>query len=106
LEKSDHKNEVHFEDRVSIEVLNHPDHQPSQEAALETHQTNHAIRAAIDRLPKEFKSAVVLSYLQDLSMEEIAGIEKCSVVTVKSRIFRGKQILKSLLIPGTQRSET
>jgi RNA polymerase sigma-70 factor (ECF subfamily) len=40
---------------------------------------------------------VVLSYFEELSLEEIAQIEECPVGTVKSRIFRGKQILRQIL---------
>ncbi len=52
---------------------------------------------AISRLPEKFHTAVILSYFDELSLEEIAQIEDCPVGTVKSRVFRGKQILRQIL---------
>ena len=56
------------------------------------HSSNHFLM-----LRNEFKDTLVLSCLNELSLEEIAKIEKCSLGTVKSRIFRGKQLLRKLL---------
>lgn len=53
--------------------------------------------AAIGRLPKKHRSALVLSFIEELSHREIALIEGCSEGTVKSRIFRAKQKLAALL---------
>lgn len=55
------------------------------------------VHNAINRLPEKFHTAVVLSYFDELSLEEIAQIEECPVGTVKSRVFRGKQILRQIL---------
>ena len=64
---------------------------------LEKNDLNSLVHNAINQLPYKFHTAVVLSYFNELSLEEIARIEKCPVGTVKSRIFRGKQILRQLL---------
>ena len=64
---------------------------------LEKQNLNTRIHNAINQLPKKFHTAVILSYFDELSIEEIARIEKCPVGTVKSRVFRGKQILKQIL---------
>jgi RNA polymerase sigma-70 factor (ECF subfamily) len=66
---------------------------------LESAQTNTVVRQAVGQLPKEFRMAVVLSCLEGHSISEIAQIEGCSEGTVKSRIFRGKQMLRGFLIP-------
>lgn len=66
---------------------------------LESAQTKIMVRKAVDQLPKEFRIAVVLSCFDDHSISDIAKIEGCSEGTVKSRIFRGKQMLKGFLIP-------
>jgi RNA polymerase sigma-70 factor (ECF subfamily) len=55
------------------------------------------VQGALSRLPEKFHTAVVLSYFNELSLEEIARIEDCAVGTVKSRVFRGKQILRQML---------
>lgn len=52
---------------------------------------------AIDDLPDEFREAVVLSDLHDLSYGEIAEILRIPGGTVKSRIHRGRRILQDKL---------
>ena len=64
---------------------------------LEQHSLKSRVREALSRLPEKFHTAVVLSYFDELSLEEIAQIEDCPVGTVKSRVFRGKQILRQML---------
>lgn len=55
------------------------------------------LTAALDRLPEEYRSVVLLADLEDFSMGEIAAIMDCPVGTVKSRLFRARGILKGLL---------
>lgn len=50
------------------------------------------------QVPNPFKVPLILSYIKELSLDEIAGIEKCSIGTVKSRIHRGKCFLRKVLI--------
>ncbi len=52
---------------------------------------------AIDGLPDEFREAVVLSDLHELSYGEIAEILRVPGGTVKSRIHRGRRILQEKL---------
>ena len=55
------------------------------------------ILEAIDDLPNEYRMAVVLSDLEDLSYNEIAEIMEIPVGTVKSRLFRGRRQLQKRL---------
>lgn len=52
------------------------------------------VAAALDRLPPEFRLAVVLSDVEELTYEEIAQVMGCPVGTVMSRLHRGRKILK------------
>ena len=52
---------------------------------------------AIEGLPAQYRDAVVLSDLEDLSYPEIAEIVAVPVGTVKSRLFRGRRILEEKL---------
>lgn len=56
-----------------------------------------AAHAAIHELPEEFKSAVILRDLQDLSYEEIGAILGIPPGTVRSRIHRGRLLLQEKL---------
>ena len=55
------------------------------------------ITRAIDALPDEYRSAVVLSDVQGLRYAEIAEILRVPEGTVKSRLFRGRRILQRKL---------
>jgi DNA-directed RNA polymerase specialized sigma24 family protein len=55
------------------------------------------LTAALNRLPEDYRSVVLLADLEDFSMVEIARIMDCPVGTVKSRLFRARVILKELL---------
>lgn len=52
---------------------------------------------AIDALPDEYRSAVVLSDIQELRYAEIAQILGIPEGTVKSRLFRGRRLLQHKL---------
>jgi len=56
-----------------------------------------AVRAALSRLPCEFREVVVLRDLEDFSYKEIAEIVGCPLGTVMSRLARGREKLKELL---------
>jgi RNA polymerase sigma-70 factor (ECF subfamily) len=55
------------------------------------------IGKALDELPDEFRLAVVLSDVEDLSYKEIAEIMGCPIGTVMSRLHRGRRMLKGRL---------
>ncbi len=52
---------------------------------------------AIDALPEEYRTAVVLSDVEGLPYAEIAEILGVPVGTVKSRLFRGRRQLQKVL---------
>ncbi len=56
------------------------------------------VTKAIDALPDEYRSAVVLSDLHDLRYSEIAEILGVPEGTVKSRLFRGRRLLQKKLV--------
>ena len=55
------------------------------------------ITRAIDALPVEYRSAVVLSDVHELRYAEIARILNVPEGTVKSRLFRGRRLLQKKL---------
>ena len=48
---------------------------------------------AVERLPGDFREAVVLSDLEGLSYNEIADVMQVPIGTVKSRLYRGRRLL-------------
>ncbi|MGH7857940.1 MAG: sigma factor-like helix-turn-helix DNA-binding protein, partial [Candidatus Binatia bacterium] len=57
------------------------------------------VAGALGSLPEEFRSAVVLVDLQDLTYEESARVLDCPVGTVRSRLSRGRRLLAKGLRP-------
>jgi RNA polymerase sigma-70 factor (ECF subfamily) len=55
------------------------------------------ITQALDELPTEFRLAVVLSDIEELSYKEISDVMGCPIGTVMSRLHRGRRMLKSRL---------
>jgi RNA polymerase sigma-70 factor (ECF subfamily) len=55
------------------------------------------LTAALNRLPEEYRSVVLMADLEDFTMGEIAAIMNCPVGTVKSRLFRARAMLKEFL---------
>jgi RNA polymerase sigma-70 factor, ECF subfamily len=55
------------------------------------------IHEALDELPEEFRLAVVLSDVEELSYKEIANVMGCPVGTVMSRLHRGRRLLQKRL---------
>ncbi|MDH3271274.1 MAG: sigma-70 family RNA polymerase sigma factor [Gemmatimonadota bacterium] len=52
---------------------------------------------AIESLPEEYRTAVVLSDMEGLPYAEIAALMEVPVGTVKSRLFRGRRRLQQVL---------
>jgi RNA polymerase sigma-70 factor (ECF subfamily) len=63
------------------------------------HEIQATVRRALSAVPPVFRSAVILRDLEGLSYEETAEVLEVSVGTVKSRILRGRRLLKEILDP-------
>jgi RNA polymerase sigma-70 factor, ECF subfamily len=57
------------------------------------------VRAAVDSLPGMWREIIVMRDMEGLSYVEIAAILDCPVGTVMSRLARGREALRQLLMP-------
>lgn len=55
------------------------------------------LREALATIPRTYREVIVLHYLADLPVDEVAAILEVPVGTVKSRLSRGREALKGLL---------
>jgi RNA polymerase sigma-70 factor (ECF subfamily) len=62
-----------------------------------TEEIRGIVNSAIEALPEELKTAIVLRELDGLSYEEIAAAMECPVGTVRSRIFRAREAIDKRL---------
>jgi RNA polymerase sigma-70 factor (ECF subfamily) len=63
------------------------------------HEMQVKVQSALAEIPAVFRSAVILRDIEGFSYEEIAEVLDVSAGTVKSRILRGRRMLKEILDP-------
>ena len=69
----------------------------SPEASIEKKEQEEQLQRAIDALPEDQKSVVILRDIDGLSYDEIAEITGLNLGTVKSKLFRAREVLRNLL---------
>ncbi len=57
------------------------------------------VQQALDALPDDLRTAIVLRELEGMSYEEIASAMECPIGTVRSRIFRAREAIDKRLRP-------
>lgn len=84
--------EENFFDRERTEFYNSPERESVQKSFTSE------LQGALEQLSDEFRTVVVLADLNDFSYKEIAHILDCPVGTVMSRLFRGRKMMRELLV--------
>jgi len=64
-----------------------------------TDEIGEAINRAVEELPEELRTAILLRELEGMSYEEIAQAMDCPVGTVRSRIFRAREAIDKRIRP-------
>jgi RNA polymerase sigma-70 factor (ECF subfamily) len=70
---------------------------PEQE--MMSRQVAETVNAAMEGLPEELRSAIMLREIEGMSYDEIAAIMNCPIGTVRSRIFRARETIAEQLRP-------
>ncbi len=73
--------------------------QATPERELLTDEIAANVQAALDGLPEDLRTAIVLRELEGMSYEEIATAMSCPIGTVRSRIFRAREAIDKRLRP-------
>lgn len=72
-----------------------PDAGSNPERMVMSHELDEHIQRALSSLPNDFRMTVILADIEGLSYEEISVAMKCSLGTVRSRLHRGRKLLRA-----------
>jgi RNA polymerase sigma-70 factor, ECF subfamily len=82
------------DDRAPIDPA---DPRPLAWEVVHQHQQAERINAALIGIPVEYRETVVLRFQEGLALDEIASVTGAPIGTVKSRLYRGLNLLMSRL---------
>jgi RNA polymerase sigma-70 factor (ECF subfamily) len=74
-----------------------PDSRENPERVVLHEELDERIQRALEALPADFRMTVVLADIEGMSYEEISSTMGCSLGTVRSRLHRGRKILRARL---------
>lgn len=86
-------NEYESEDGETFSLESTLTDNNTPESELVSRQVAATIKAAIDQLAPELRTAILLREIEGLSYDEIAQIMDCPIGTVRSRIFRARETI-------------
>jgi len=72
-------------------------HGPNPEACLVSKFSRAQVQEAVEKLPTDFRTVVVLADLDGFAYKDIADIVGCPIGTVMSRLHRGRRLLRMSL---------
>lgn len=75
----------------------HTDIDDAHDIAAEEKDDHSELIAAVHSLPDKYRTVIILHYLEDIAVEEIAAALSLSVSAVKMRLMRGREMLKTEL---------
>ncbi|MFH0948470.1 MAG: sigma-70 family RNA polymerase sigma factor [Elusimicrobiota bacterium] len=92
---------------TSIEtVFNITDDKNQPEKEAEKSDFRRQVKQSLLSIPPKYRMAVVMCDIQGFSYNEIADISRTSIGTVKSRLNRGRELLKKIILESGTFSET
>ena len=74
-----------------------PDCSRVPDQQLESSEVEKCLAEGMAHLPEALRETMILRHVHDMSYEKIAEIQQCKVGTVKSRIARGREILREIM---------
>ncbi|MDD1628228.1 MAG: RNA polymerase sigma factor RpoE [Methylococcaceae bacterium] len=91
--------QVDIQDAEAIENAPQLQGMETPERLLLNQEIIDTIKTAIEKLPEEMRTAIMLREFEGMSYEEIATAMDCPVGTVRSRIFRAREAIDNKLNP-------
>lgn len=87
------------DDETENQTRDIADSSAGPEELFERKELDEEVRSAIATLPRQFRTAIVLRELEDMSYEQIAQLTNTDLGTVKSRISRARTKVQQVLRP-------
>ncbi len=78
-------------------IINLDDNEYTAEPSVPSHDKNVELKIALENLPQKFRQVIVLFYIEGFSVTNIKNILGIPEGTVKSRLSKGRSLLKSIL---------
>ncbi len=86
-----------FERKLEGESLRTDTAESNPEAILSGLAMEGEVETALTALPEEFREAILLVDVEELSYQEVSGVLNIPIGTVKSRVSRGRAMLRDAL---------
>lgn len=86
-----------FDRAVDRESIRSNDASANPEAVLLKQSMGRSVQKALYDLPEDFKAALLLVDVEDLTYQEAAEVLEVPIGTVRSRIFRGRALMRRAL---------
>ena len=84
-------------------ALGEPISDETPESVLAAKEVAAAVNSGLAALPPDLRQALTLREIEGLSYEEIAAVMDCPMGTVRSRIFRARELISAKLKPMLER---
>lgn len=91
--------EVDLQDPEQYEIQGRLSDIDTPEGLVLSGEIRDAVNSAIEGLPEDLRTAIILREMEGMSYEEIATAMECPVGTVRSRIFRAREAIDKRLQP-------
>lgn len=75
------------------------DHRESPFESVAHGEVKRRVEEELRKLPEPYRTTLILRDLEDMSYEEVAEVLEISLGTVKSRLTRGREVLRQRLTP-------
>lgn len=90
---------VETEDGETFDRIDNLSDISTPESMMVSRQIAETVNSAIQTLPAELRTAIVLREIEGMSYEDIAQTMDCPIGTVRSRIFRARDAIAAQLRP-------
>lgn len=88
-----------FDRAVEAESLNGTSMASTPESILSERSMDHDLQRALGDLPQEFKAALMLVDVEEMTYQDAAKVLDVPIGTVRSRISRGRALMRQALAP-------